>query len=108
MRNRLRLNAAVVVLVIFTVSVIFAFHVQDQAAKARQHRQEVQSLVRRKQICEAEIEDRVVIRDIIDFAVGGSTNTYATAFRSKVYARLQVPPRICKGTGVNVGDVIHD
>lgn len=108
--KKVRLNAALIVLAIFTVAVISAFHVQNTAQEHRQRTQEAQTLARRKQICEAEIEDRVVIRDIIDFAIPASAqaNPYAKAFRERVYARLQVPPTICKGTGVNVGDVIHE
>lgn len=97
MKTRFRLNAVLIPFLVLALAVGFAFHVQANATAER-----------KRQICQAEIEDRIVVRDIIGYALGQATEPRAVAFRNLVYDRLQVPPKICTGTGVDIHDVFHD
>lgn len=62
---------------------------------------------RKRQICTAEIEDRLVLRDIVDFAVPTEAGERGEAFRQYVYQRLEVPPTICEGTNVNLQELFN-
>lgn len=87
---------AVIAFTLFAVAVFVSFGIQERATHDR-----------KRQICTAEIEQRVVIRDIIDFAIPNTATPQALAFRKHVYERTRVPPAICQGTGINVDQLIQ-
>lgn len=68
---------------------------------------QLQSDASKKQTCIAVVEDRVVVRNIVDFALGVSTSPQATEFRNYVYKQLEIPPNICSGTGVDVTSIVR-
>lgn len=90
-------HPAVIAWLIGLSAVGISFELQERATEER-----------KLQICEAEIEDRVLIRDIIDFAFGDAPASSETGeFQRYVHDRIEIPPAICEGTDISVRDVIR-
>lgn len=55
-----------------------------------------------KQTCEAAIDQQLLLRDLIDLSVGAYPDSGEDQTVRDIYARIELPPKVCKGTGVNV------
>lgn len=113
MRNFLKGRSGLIAYVLFAVAVTVSFLIQDRATHDR-----------REQICRAEIEDRVLILDIVEKSASPAapidpklspelqdlirkSRESSQKFRDSVRKRVEIPPDICAGTGIDVRNVIE-
>lgn len=93
----LQRNPSTIAWVIAALAISGAFYQQNEAAQQR-----------KKQICITSIEDRIVLRDIVKFAFARSQTPEAIALQAAFLERIEVPPTICKDTGVDVVEMFQE
>lgn len=98
----LRRNPLLGIIVIFVLTASSVVVINKQDERAREKAAKKEAHIRQVQICEAVLGNALTIRDLIDLSLARSTNPQAQTIVQEFYDRIELPPKICIGSGVDV------